>query len=403
MAHERPDPLRVLAARYRASQAGRTGSGARDFTLDYKELQLGDAATQIDAEELLRRAAAHSGGLLELETHPRDPRLILLVRLARDGGEAWLFAQIGEASPSEERRLLSALFQKHQQARVPEICQESWSDWCHDKAQAALDGEAIQPFSRTDLEANDELLRIISQVLDWKGESMIRFASCVICRDSKRLEQLQPKIETALSEITHGVLKTLEDLGLLEKPRQVLFHGPLQLDSLAFGSLRGAVSISEPDIRAAHAVTCSAERILTVENLESFLELVKLNRGDTLLIQTSYPSRAVLCLLARLPAKLPSFHFGDTDVWGFDILCNLREKTGCAFRPLHMHFRPRVDAPSLTSPELKILTRLLKLPSMSDCHEALVAMQKSGTKGDFEQESLGRPTLDGWPFYEHQS
>lgn len=403
MAHERPDPLRVLAARYRASQAGRTGSSTRDLTLDYKELQLGDTAAQIESEELLRRAAAHSGGLLQLKTLLHDSSLIHLVRLARDGGEAWLFGQIGEASPSEERRLLSALFQKHQQTRVPEIWQESWSDWCRDKAQAALDGEAIQPFSRTDLEANEELLRVISQVLDWRGESMIRFASCVICRASKRLEQLQPKIETALSEITHGVLKTLEDLSLLEKPRQVLFHGPLQLDSLAFGFLRGAVSISEPDIRAAHTVTCSAERILTVENLESFLELVKLNRGDTLLIQTSYPSRAVLSLLARLPAELPSFHFGDTDVYGFDILRDLRETMGRTFHPLHMHFRPRVDAPLLTRSELRLLTRLLELPAMSDCHEALVAMQKAGTKGDFEQESLGRPMLDGWPFYAHQS
>ena len=232
---------------------------------------------------------------------------------------------------------------------------------------------------------------------------MIRFASCVICRASKRLEQLQPKIETALSEITHGVLKTLEDLGLLEKPRQVLFHGPLQLDSLAFGSLRGAVSISETDIQSARAVTCLAERILTVENLESFLELVKQNRGDTLLIQTSYPNRAALNLLARLSAELPTFHFGDTDVWGFDILRDLREKTGRAFRPLHMHYRHLVDAPSLTSQEFKLLTRLLDHPSMRDCHEALEAMQKAGTKGDYEQESLGRPTLNGWPFYAHQS
>ena len=37
---------------------------------------------------------------------------------------------------------------------------------------------------------------------------------------------------------------------------------------------------------------------------------------------------------------------------------------------------------------------------MKDCRKDLTAMRAAGTKGDFEQESLGRPTMDGWPFYE---
>jgi hypothetical protein len=36
---------------------------------------------------------------------------------------------------------------------------------------------------------------------------------------------------------------------------------------------------------------------------------------------------------------------------------------------------------------------------MVDCRDELKAMLEAGTKGDFEQESLGRPVLDGWPFY----
>jgi len=36
---------------------------------------------------------------------------------------------------------------------------------------------------------------------------------------------------------------------------------------------------------------------------------------------------------------------------------------------------------------------------MIDCHDELHAMREAGTKGDFEQESLGRPTLEEWPFY----
>jgi hypothetical protein len=65
-----------------------------------------------------------------------------------------------------------------------------------------------------------------------------------------------------------------------------------------------------------------------------------------------------------------------------------------------MRFRPRDDAPPLTADEVKTLTRLLADPSMADCHAELHSMQQTGTKGDFEQESLGRPNLERWPFYE---
>lgn len=390
MAPERPDPLRVLAARYRASKAGRTGSSAGDFTLDYKELrEIGGTAAQIEAEELLRRAAAGSGGLLQLETHPRDASLIHLIRLLRDGGEEWLFRQLGEPSPTHERSVLAALVDSFLGSNLPEA-------WLANLSHQARTGGSIEPFKRDDLEGNRELLTVLSRILDWKGESLIRFASCVICSDSKKLEKLQSRLEAALRQING---KTLEDLGLLEKPRQVLLHGPLRLDGLDFASLRGAVTISETDIHQVQSVACTATRILTIENETTFLELVKLNHGDTLLIQTSHPNRALVSLLARVSADFPCFHFGDTDPAGFDILRSLRDKTGRPFQPLHMRFRPRDDSPALTAEEAKVVTRLLADPSMTDCHSDLHAMREAGNKGDFEQESLGRPTLEQWPFY----
>jgi len=45
------------------------------------------------------------------------------------------------------------------------------------------------------------------------------------------------------------------------------------------------------------------------------------------------------------------------------------------------------------------LTRLLADPMMADCREPLEAIREAGTKGDYEQESLGPPELEGWPFY----
>jgi hypothetical protein len=402
MAHNLPDALRVFAERYRESQAGRTGIGVSDFTLDYQKFLKAAHATTAEArihiEQQLRRAAAGSGSHLVMETHPRDENILLLLRLKRDGGEAWLFQYLGQPSPTQERRQLASVFAEAQNAALPERWQTAWQPWCSALANKAECGDSIAPFQRSDLAATRELLQVLVRVLNWRSESLIRFASCVICGSSKRLETLRPRLEQALSQLSAGKINSLDEIGLSDKPRQVLLHGPLRLDDLDLAALRGPYSLSEIDLRAARDLHSAAKRVLTVENETTFLELAKSNR-DTLLIQTSYPNRAVLALLSRLPAELPLFHFGDTDPAGFDILRDLRQRTGRRIQPLHMAYRPHPDSPILSAEEKTHLTRLLADPSMADCREPLEAMRKAETKGDYEQESLGPPTLLGWPFY----
>lgn len=407
MAHEHPDILKVFADRYRNSQGGRTGICTSDFTFDYLKLlkaaNADSAESRINAEERLRQAAEQSQGKLKLDTHSRDERLIHIVRLSRERGEAWLFNHLRESSPTEERRQLADLFVSFQKASIPPKDKDAWSNWCLQLAQHALDGSTIAPFTRDDLTGTRELLTIIPRVLHWQGESLVRFASCIICHDSKKLEQLRSRLESALRQITAGRIQSLEELGLLEKPRRVFIRGPLRLElpggTLNLGLLHAPVSISETDLQQAIAIHCDAAQVLTVENETTFLELAKLN-SDTLLIQTSYPGRAVLALLSRLPDTLPTHHFGDTDPAGFDILRDLRARSGRTIQPLHMHHRPREGSETLQSSDLQIIDRLLADPQMADCHPALQAMRNSGTKGDFEQESLGRPSLPEWPFYE---
>jgi hypothetical protein len=406
MARERPDVLRVFADRYRESQAGRTGAGSKDFMLDYRELLKAagalEAESRIVAEERLRQAASESDSKLVLETHPRDDKLILLIRLVRDGGESWLFHHLKETSPTEERQALAALFAISRYALELDVWHDDWSSWCMRMAGHALKGDAVAPFSRSDLEASRELLGVLMRVLRWQGESLIRFASCTIAGDSKRLESLRPRIESALSQISNRRVQSLEDLGLMEKPRQVFIHGPLGLElpggMLNVGLLTGPASLSETDIRAATRIHCEAARVLTVENETSFLELAKVNR-DTLLIQTSYPNRAVLALLARLPAELPFHHFGDTDPAGFDILRDLRARSKRPVQPLHMRFRFGSDSEALSRADYQLIDRLLHDPLLADCAGELTFMKTSGCKGAFEQESLGLPSMDRWPFY----
>lgn len=398
--------IQTLAALYRRSQAGRTGQASNDFTADFRDLLKAAQATDGDARERAVHdllAAVHvSNGRLSLDVNPRDENLIRLVRLSRTGGEQWLFDHLGEPSPSRQRETLAALFSAAPQTETPARWGPQWQTWCQTLADKALRGESISPFSRDDLDDNRELLRILVRLLSWEGESYLRFASCAICGDSKTLGKREGALVACLEQITGGAVVALDDLGLLPTPRRVVLHGPLVLKTrggtMNLGLLRGPVLISELDLNSVVDVQCTALRVLTVENDTTFHELSKRN-SETLLIQTSFPGRAVLHLLRLLPDELPSYHFGDTDPAGYDILRDLRERAGRPFLPLHMGFRDKPGSRALLSHEPALLERLLTNPAMADCHAAMRAMKDAARAGDFEQESLGVPQGE-WPFYQ---
>ncbi len=369
--------LKALALLYNRSLAGRKGSGQLDFQPELKAVLRAADSEDGDAraQALHDLKAAEADGLLELERHRRDPDIIIKVRVPL-ANESALFARIGEPSPTQRRQALANQFAKAAALDLPDEWRAGWVSFCERKAQAALSGDEIAPFERDDSATNEEMLSLAAKLLTWRGESLIRFASCVLCGNSKRLEELagmdkegelrgklRGKLGRLLEDITSGKIRTLDDLGIIPNPRFVLLSGPLKLrldgQWLDLGRLRGAFRLASEDIERAEEIATTAHRCLTIENETSFHELAKLQSGE-LLIQTSYPGSGTLRLLGRLPADVEFWHFGDSDEAGFDILRVLREKSGRDFRPLHM---------------------------------------KVG-RTPFEQESLGRPSLNRWPFYE---
>lgn len=397
--------LMALAERFRKSEAGRAGAAARDFIIDHKQLLQATGATDgdalVEAEKHLRVAERESGGLISLDLHPRDERLIHRVRVKRDGGEAWLFERVGLVSPSAHRQHLARLFEEAMDLEVSDRWRAAWLQWLSQCRVNALEGGALRPLQRDDLTLNEELLRVIARLLRWSGESLIRFASCILCGESKRLEHLQGRVEDALQQITSGEIASLEALGIVEAPRQVLLHGPLRLKlasgDIDLGLLRHGLWISGHDLENAINVETTATRCLSIENETSFHELAKLHAG-VLLVQTSFPNRAALALYQRLPAELPCWHFGDTDPAGYDILRDLRERTQRIIMPLHMQWRDDATSAPLADAEQQIITRLLANPLMKDVHAELEAMRKAARKGLYEQEHLGWPKSE-WPFY----
>jgi hypothetical protein len=385
--------LHELAALYRESSAGRSGA-AKDYTLDWEKFLRQTNRHDGDARELaeqeLLEAERVSAGLLVIDRHPRTGTKEVL-RLKREGGESWLFNVTGLASPTDERKRLASFFQEAMAIKLPGQYAAGWNAWCEALFQYALDGRPVSPFKRDDRKGNEMFLSALAGVLNWRGESLIRYASAVICRDSKALENLRPRLMSALRQITGQAEITLEDFGITDTPRSVLIHGPLTLmlpgGKIDFGVLSGPVALSATDLKEALAVECAARICLTVENETVFRELAK-RAADVLLVQTSFPGAATRLLFERLPANIPCYHFGDSDPAGFDILRDLREKTGRGFEPVMMCFRDHPGAPKLTASERRDVARLLASSVMTDVRDQLLKMSHANTKGDFEQESL---------------
>jgi hypothetical protein len=369
--------LRALARRYERSVAGRTGETRRDLLVDVEELLrdagAGEGDARAVAETVLREAEA-AGILILVPLHKRDPRSMFQVRFS-PANEAKLFAALDCQAPAVVREALAHQFAEASGLEVPERWRAGWQAWCERMRLSALAGRSVEPFERQPGVENARLLALLPRLLAWEGESLVRFASCVLCGDSKTLEllaakeregvfrdKLRGKVGRLMEAITSGEIQTLEDLKIIPNPRFALVHGPLRLrfdqEWLDLGLLHGAFRLAEEDIARALEITTSAVRCLTVENETSFHELAKLHSGE-LLIHTSYPGSGTLRLLERLPDSMEFWHFGDSDAAGFDILRILREESKRDFRPLHM----------------------------------------TPGREPFEQESLGRPSLARWPFY----
>lgn len=369
--------LEAIARRYEWSQAGRTGETTRDVLLSLEELlreaDCSEGEKRAVAEQQLAEAEA-AGILTRVPLHKRDRSHINQIRIS-PSNESALYARLGCPSPTQLRAALADQFRTASSLHTPIRWQESWTTWCKGMEQTALAGRSVAPFDREPTKANAELLALLPKLLGWEGESLVRFASCLLCGQSKKLEelaeidrdgefsgQLRGRVGRLLEDITGDAIRTLDDIGILPNPRSVLAHGPLKLclggARLDLGLLQGAFRLSQKDIEQAEEIETPSLRCLTIENETTFHELTKCHCGE-LLICTTYPGSATVALLRRLPPNLEYWHFGDSDEAGFEILRVLREKSGRDFRPLHMQ-RGRIP---------------------------------------FEQESLGRPTQKTWPFY----
>jgi len=364
----------------------------RDFTIGYEKFLRASGHADGDARELaelrLRQVEFESNGLFRVDRETRSG-LPIRIRLVRLGGEDWLFARVGQPAPASCHRRLAGFFERASETVVPPGFSADWKTWCADMATRALAGSSIYPFDREDQGLNGQLLEALTGVLNWQEEALVRNASAVICGDSKRLQKLETRLTDPLARITGE--GSLEAFGILKKPRVLTFHGPLTLriggKMLDFSPLPGPVSLSEANLSDAESLETTARLCLTVENEDVFVEIARRNPG-ILLVHTSFPGAAVRRFFGLLPTCVACHHFGDTDPAGFDILRDLRAKTGRVIHPFLMDPRPGSSGEAFTHHEKQTLSRLLESNGMADLRQILLGLLESGGKGDFEQERI---------------
>lgn len=391
--------LVTLAEMYSQRRSGRTGQGVRDFVIDYEVLLRDADCTKGEVRSCAERdlQEAEAAGILIVERHKLG--LPLRVRFSPQN-EAPLFTRIGLATPTSQRQGLSEIFDHAIREDVPARWIEGWREFCGTMAQAARSGASVAPFSREKDDEVREILHLLPRLLAWETESLLRFASCRLCGNSKRLEELQNKLSACLLRITDGYVECLADLGISENERALILHGPLRLSfssgDLDLGLLTAPFRVDRRDLQKAHIRT-AARRMLTVENLSMLHEMAKKDSGIILASSGSeggFAHSAVITFLKALPEEVECFHFGDSDPKGFEILSDLRQRSGRAIVSVGMAFDASVTGPELTPPDRKTIARLLDSPSLTDTEkQALSLMLTAGHKGLYEQEGRPLPPL----------
>lgn len=385
-----------------AARKRRVTDALQPFRRDWDQL-LEDAGITSTEDQQAALREAQRMPQLRLVPRKRNPRYIDKIIVPLDS-EAWLHEQFG-TQPGAAARQQALDVVRAWSAKTHPLMPEMWAALCERLEAAFTIPRVLEPFRWLEPARVNELLSLLFQITgrEWPTGTLIRDASSQLGHGSKHLEEQQSFIERAL-EALFGRETPLEAVGIQTSHSVLHYCGPLTLhfaDHSKPLDLRYESTLSVAELESATHITTTAQRLLTVENRKTtFLQLARADElRSTLIAATSYPTQAVKLLLQKLPADLPHHHFGDTDPSGWDILRRLREIARAPVQPLHMRWRPSGHAVPLSQRDLQILDRLLSDPHMADCHTELHAMRNSGTKGDFEQESLGRPSLPEWPFY----
>jgi hypothetical protein len=255
---------------------------------------------------------------------------------------------------------------------------------CLDQLKAS---KSPAPFSLTDDDWNRDLLAALIALPDGeiREEIPYRVFSVRNFNDSKRFDVLKESM-ARLARRHHPAWRglssqeTLRELGLVANPGHLYLYGPWRLidhqgQMMSLAEFHPSVGIPTALAARVQRVSVDAPRVVCVENLASFYELVRYEGQHVAALclwgNPSPASRHLLrCLVQDLPQSVSLFLWADIDYGGLNILAQLRQQVSARFVPYRMDC-PTLDAHVRWAHPLSIadgrnLTRLRRHPALID-------------------------------------
>ena len=402
-----PAWIRLFHQRWYAARGKGVRSYQRAFRCGWEDLL--DAAaiySAVDRAHAVREAENwEKNGMLCMHRHQHRRYLVEMISLPLDVEHRWcemMGVKLGVYAAEELRPLVEQYAD-----RGHEVFPQEWRALFDCILTGLKEVKLVAGLEWNRPKELEELLAAVHWLTsrDTTVEIPVRQASVELGFDSKWLEGKRARLEKLLA-LMMSKPSGLDQWGVMPQDYLLEMSGPLCLH-FADGSqvdvdpLQAVVAISSTDIRRAVRISSMALRVLTVENRKTtFRQLASANRDrSTLLIASSYPTRALCDLITKLSPAIPWYHFGDTDPAGWHILSTMRRKSGSAVKPFLMKWRARDRITPLSARDQILLEKMINDPTMEDVHKDLQTMKLSGVKGEYEQESWGPPNLLGWPFF----
>jgi DNA topoisomerase VI subunit A len=194
--------------------------------------------------------------------------------------------------------------------------------------------------------------------------------------------------------------EVLRELGLVANPGHIYLYGSWRLVDKQgmvheLAGFEPSLGIPAQLAAGVQQVTVDAERVVCVENLTAFYELIR-HEGEGLaaLYLGGNPSPAcrhlLSCLAESLPELVPLLVWADLDYGGLSILAQLRRLVSSRFAPYRMD-ADTLDAYALwarplTQADEGRLARLARHPDLADVRSLIRHMLARGLR--LEQEAV---------------
>jgi hypothetical protein len=339
-----------------------------------------DPTPRVTANEQLDVLARQ--GVVRLAWQPGQTSHLLESISLEVSQAAVLYALVGRQPLAEQRQQLQNLLLAHR---------SHLTGWRRQALEACLDQLRAQkspaPFSLTGEPWNQDLLTILMALPDETVAEEIpyRVFSVRLFNQSKRFELFKEAVarlarqhQPAWRDLTPQ--EALRELGLVANPGHIYMYGPWRLvdaDGQAISLAGFYPSVGLPAALAARVrqVQVDAPRVVCVENLASFYELIRYEgRGLAALCLWGNPSPATRhllgCLAESQTEEISLRLWADIDYGGLNILAQLRQQVSPHFTPYRMDCATLAGharwAQPLTPADQRNLTRLRQHQTLAD-------------------------------------